>query len=151
MIYKSTNWGSERLWLDQDKSIIFATNKFLIISAQQTLIVFGGSAKLWGYKMEKKKSRYLLQALEPDGERWGCRQMIRVQWGVCYKGHEHSGWVQYASEYNAGKQQCQDSNSSLQMYGPGFRLIVHCDLQEVWAHPHVLVVWQKNLLVTYKT
>lgn len=44
-----------RDWLDQDQSILLFTDKFLIISAQQTLVVFGGSAKLYGYKEQKNQ------------------------------------------------------------------------------------------------
>lgn len=54
MIYKSTNWGSKGLWLDQEQSVTFATNKFLIISAQQTLVLFGGSVTSGDTKTKNK-------------------------------------------------------------------------------------------------
>lgn len=55
---------------DCDQSVIFTTGKFLIISAQQTVQSSGDTRR-------KKKSRYLLQALEPEWERQGYRQTIR--------------------------------------------------------------------------
>lgn len=48
------NWGSKGLWLDQDESVTFATDKFLIISAQQTLVLFGGSVTPGDTKMKNK-------------------------------------------------------------------------------------------------
>lgn len=45
-----------RDWLNQDQSVILFRDKFLVISAQQTLVVFGGSAnKLKGYKAKKNQ------------------------------------------------------------------------------------------------